>query len=163
MAESRATFAAGCFWSPEEEFRSIEGVTDAKVGYTGGHLPDPTYRQVCTGSTGHAEAVLVTFDPDVVSYEELLGHFWTMHDPTTLDRQGLDIGTQYRSSIFVSDEEQRQTALASRDEQQASRSDGRRIVTEIADVDVFWEAEDYHQKFLEKNRQRFGFRRLFGG
>ena len=129
----------------------------------GGHLPDPTYRQVCTGNTGHAEAILVTFDPDVVSYEELLGHFWAMHDPTTLDRQGLDIGTQYRSAIFVHDDEQRQTARTSRDERQASHSDGRRIVTEIADTDTFWEAEDYHQRFFEKNRQRFGFRRLFGG
>ena len=160
MAESRATFAAGCFWSPEEHFRSVAGVTGATVGYTGGHQPDPTYHEVCTGDTGHAEAVLVTFDPDVVSYKELLEHFWAMHDPTTPNRQGLDVGSQYRSAVFVHDDEQRRAACRSRDEQQALLGDGPRIVTEITDAGVFWEAEDFHQGFLEKRRARFGFRNL---
>ncbi len=162
MAESRATFAAGCFWGPEEEFRNLEGVLDARVGYTGGHVPDPTYHDVCTGSTGHAEAVLVTFDPEVIAYEDLLRHFWAMHDPTTLNRQGPDIGTQYRSAIFVHDAEQRGAALRSRGELQSALGANRRIATEIVDAGAFWDAEDYHQKFLEKNRQCFGLRRLFG-
>jgi len=162
MAELKATFAAGCFWGPEVLFREIQGVRDAVVGYTGGHLDHPTYHEVCTGTTGHAEAVLVTFDPDVVSYRELLSQFWAMHDPTTANRQGPDIGTQYRSAIFVHDEDQREAALASRDEEQARRRDGRRIVTEICDADTFWMAEDYHQRFMEKRQQHFGLRRMFG-
>ena len=162
MAELKATFAAGCFWEPEARFREIRGVRDAVVGYTGGHQDHPTYHEVCTGNTGHAEAVLVSFDPEVVSYRELLSHFWAMHDPTTANRQGPDVGTQYRSAIFVHDDEQREAALASRDEEQVRRHDGRRIVTEICDAGTFWVAEDYHQRFVEKHRRHFGLRRVFG-
>ena len=162
MTESKATFAAGCFWEPEVRFREIQGVVDAVVGYTGGHLDNPTYHDVCSGDTGHAEAILVTFDRDVVSYRELLSHFWAMHDPTTVNRQGPDIGTQYRSAIFVHDSEQREAAVLSREEQQTRRRDGRTIVTEICDAMTFWRAEDYHQKFFEKRRQRHGMARMFG-
>ena len=162
MAQSKATFAAGCFWGPEMHFREIRGVLDAVVGYTGGHMDHPTYHDVCRGDTGHAEAVLVSFDPGIVSYGELLSRFWAMHDPTTANRQGPDIGTQYRSAIFVHDVEQREAALASRDEEQARRLDGRTVVTEISDAGEFWVAEDYHQRYLEKHRQRFGLARMFG-
>ncbi len=162
MAETRATFAAGCFWGPEVRFREIQGVLDAVVGYTGGHLDNPTYHDVCTGRTGHAEAVLVTFDCDVVSYRELLSHFWAMHDPTTANRQGPDVGTQYRSALFVHDSGQREAARISREEQQARRRDGRTIVTEICDAMTFWMAEDYHQRFIEKRQQRHGVRHMFG-
>ena len=125
----KATFAAGCFWGVEHSFREVEGVSDAVSGYTGGTAENPTYKQVCTGKTGHAEAVEVTFDPDVVSYEQLLALFWSIHNPTTRDRQGWDIGSQYRSAIFFHSEEQRQAAEASRDAAQTHL--GKPIVTEI--------------------------------
>ncbi len=148
MATGKATFAAGCFWGVQDVFDSVDGVIETYVGYTGGNVDDPSYEQVCTDRTGHAEAVEVAFDPDVVSYEELLEVFWSNHNPTTLDRQGPDIGTQYRSAIFVHDDEQKQAALASRDEAQ-ERFD-RPIVTEITPATTFWRAEEYHQKYFAK-------------
>lgn len=145
-----ATFAAGCFWGVEAVFRQVPGVRDVEVGYTGGHADDPTYGDVCTGLTGHAEAVRVTFDPDVVSYGQLLEVFWSIHDPTTPDRQGLDVGTQYRSAVFAHAPEQEAAARASMGHLQASGSLSRPIVTEIAEAGPFWRAEDYHQRYLEK-------------
>ena len=145
----KATFAAGCFWGVEHGFREVEGVGDAISGYTGGHVENPTYKQVCTGRTGHAEAVEVTFDPDVVSYDQLLAVFWNVHNPTTRDRQGFDIGHQYRSAIFYHSDEQRRAAEASRDAAQTHLK--REIVTEIVPAQTFWPAEDYHQRYVEKN------------
>jgi peptide-methionine (S)-S-oxide reductase len=145
---AKATFAAGCFWGVEANFRSIDGVTGTTVGYTGGHVPNPTYREVCSHRTGHAEAVEVEFDPAVISYEELLGHFWRMHNPTTKNRQGWDIGDQYRSAIFFHDDEQRAAAEKSRDEEQTHRR--RKIVTEIVPAAPFYPAEEYHQRYHEK-------------
>jgi methionine-S-sulfoxide reductase len=145
----RATFAAGCFWGVEALFRETEGVLRTTVGYTGGVAPDPTYEQVCSGTTGHAESVEVWFDPAIVSYGELLRAFWSMHDPTTPDRQGWDFGSQYRSAIFVHDADQESAATASRDERQRSLS--RPIVTEIVPASTFHDAEDYHQRYFEKN------------
>ncbi|HZA60030.1 MAG TPA: peptide-methionine (S)-S-oxide reductase MsrA [Solirubrobacterales bacterium] len=144
----KATFAAGCFWQVEVEFRNTDGVKDAVVGYTGGSAERPTYEQVCTGSTGHAEAVEVTFDPEEVSYEELLDVFWGLHDPTQMNRQGPDVGTQYRSAIYFHSPEQEEQAIASRERAQADHSSP--IVTEIAAATDFWPAEDYHQRYLEK-------------
>jgi peptide-methionine (S)-S-oxide reductase len=149
----RASFAAGCFWGVEAAFREIEGVAATRVGYTGGTIVDPTYEQVCSGRTGHAEAVQVWFDPKVVSYAELLDAFWSVHDPTTPDRQGWDFGTQYRSAIFFHDSEQEQLAIASRDERQTSLP--RPIVTEIAPAAPFYDAEDYHQRYFEKHGGAF--------
>ncbi|HEY8678600.1 MAG TPA: peptide-methionine (S)-S-oxide reductase MsrA [Candidatus Dormibacteraeota bacterium] len=145
---NRATFAAGCFWGVEAAFRQIPGVTASMVGYTGGTAVDPTYKQVCTGRTGHAEAVQVDFDPAQVSYEQLLNIFWENHDPTTRNRQGWDIGTQYRSGIFVHDPEQQAAATASRDARQQHTR--KTIVTEITPAVAFYPAEDYHQRYLEK-------------
>jgi peptide-methionine (S)-S-oxide reductase len=145
----KATFAAGCFWGVEHTFREIEGVSDAVSGYTGGTAENPTYKQVCAGGTGHAEAVEVTYDPDVVAYEQLLAHFWSIHDPTTPNRQGWDIGSQYRSAIFYHSDEQRQAAEASRDAAQTHLA--KPIVTEIVAASTFWPAEDYHQRYVEKN------------
>ena len=143
-----ATFAAGCFWGVEASFREIEGVSATRVGYTGGHVSDPDYHQVCGGRTGHAEAVEVTFDPRTVSYERLLDAFWHMHNPTTRNRQGLDIGSQYRSAVFVHDADQMTAALASREAQQQSHT--RAIATEIEAAGPFYAAEDYHQQYFEK-------------
>jgi peptide-methionine (S)-S-oxide reductase len=144
----KATFAAGCFWQVEADFRRVEGVTRTTAGYTGGNLDRPSYEDVCTDRTGHAEAVEVEFDPQTVPYEQLLEVFWSGHDPTQLNRQGPDIGTQYRSAIFVHDEEQERAAQASR-ERARERFD-RRVVTEIVPAATFWPAEDYHQRYLEK-------------
>lgn len=144
----RATFAAGCFWGVEAAFREIEGVLKTTVGYTGGHTPNPTYERVCSHTTGHAEAVEVWFDPDAVTYEHLLQTFWRIHNPTTRDRQGWDIGSQYRSAIFFHDAGQETIALASRDVEQ--RSLRKPIVTEITPAGVFYEAEEYHQRYFEK-------------
>jgi peptide-methionine (S)-S-oxide reductase len=143
-----ATFAAGCFWGVEAEFRKIKGVLNATVGYTGGTTSDPTYRQVCTGTTGHAESVLVEFDPAQVSYERLLNVFWDIHDPTTPNQQGPDIGTQYRSAIFFHTPEQEASARASKKAQEARSP--RKIVTEITPASEFYPAEDYHQRYFEK-------------
>ncbi|MGB8519868.1 MAG: peptide-methionine (S)-S-oxide reductase MsrA, partial [Candidatus Tumulicola sp.] len=144
-----ATFAAGCFWGVEDAFRRIPGVADAVSGYTGGRTERPTYREVCGHGTGHAEAVEVTFDPSRVSYEQLLDVFWNLHDPTQLNRQGPDVGDQYRSAIFTHSPEQMQAALASRDAEQTKLR--RPIVTQILEAPAFWRAEDYHQRYFEKN------------
>jgi peptide-methionine (S)-S-oxide reductase len=157
-----AIFAAGCFWGVEAEFRRLDGVTATRVGYTGGRTEHPTYRQVCGRRTGHAEAVEVTFDPERVTYDELLARFWATHDPTTRNRQGVDVGSQYRSAIFFASPEQEAAATRSRDAEQARlEEDGgrgllgrrRRVVTEIAPAATFWAAEDYHQRYLEKRGQ----------
>lgn len=147
-----ATFAAGCFWGIERSFRQVNGVTDAEVGYTGGSTKNPTYEDVCTGRTGHAEAVRVEFDPAQVSYEELLDVFWRIHDPTQLNRQGPDIGSQYRSAIFFHDGGQEQAAQASKKKLEQSGAASRPIVTEIVPAATFWRAEDYHQRYLDKGR-----------
>jgi peptide-methionine (S)-S-oxide reductase len=145
----RATFAAGCFWGIEAAFREIEGVVQTSVGYTGGVTTEPSYGPVCSGNTGHAEAVDVWFDPDVVSYDDLVNTFWTIHDPTSKNRQGWDFGSQYRSAIFFHGAEQEQLAIASRDARQAAKP--RPIVTEIVPAPVFYDAEDYHQRYHEKH------------
>jgi peptide-methionine (S)-S-oxide reductase len=145
-----ATFGAGCFWGVEAEFRKTKGVTMTRVGYSGGSVPNPTYKDVCTDKTGHAEVVEVEFDPSQVTYEELLKVFWDNHNPTTLNRQGPDVGTQYRSVIFVHDPMQRAAAEKSRDELSKSGKWKNPIVTTIEDAATFWEAEDYHQQYLEK-------------
>jgi peptide-methionine (S)-S-oxide reductase len=146
----KATFAAGCFWGVEATFRAVPGVISTRVGYTGGKLAHPTYKDVCTDHTGHAEAVEVTYDPARVTYENLLEVFWENHNPTTLNRQGPDVGTQYRSAIFYHNPEQEAEARASRDGLQQSGAFRRPIVTEIVPAGEFWQAEDYHQQYLEK-------------
>ena len=145
----RATVAAGCFWGVEASFREVEGVLDTRVGYTGGRTSDPSYEQVCSGATGHAESVDVWFDPSVISYSDLLRTFWSVHDPTTRDRQGWDFGSQYRSAIFVHDAEQERLAIDSRDAQGGVLS--KPIVTEITPASIFHDAEDYHQRYFEKH------------
>jgi peptide-methionine (S)-S-oxide reductase len=150
QATEKATFAAGCFWGVEAAFRQVPGVVDTAVGYTGGSLANPTYENVCTDRTGHAEAVEVTFDPSRVRYEDLLNVFWENHDPTQKNRQGPDVGTQYRSAIFFHDPAQRDAAIASRDRLEKSGRFRRPIVTEIVPAATFWRAEEYHQKYLEK-------------
>jgi peptide-methionine (S)-S-oxide reductase len=146
----KATFGAGCFWGVEAAFRQVQGVTATAVGYMGGTLDKPTYEDVCTDRTGHAEVVQVDYDPARVSYEQLLDVFWANHDPTTLNRQGPDEGTQYRSAIFYHTPEQQAAATASRDKQQASGRFRRPIVTQIEPAATFWRAEEYHQQYLEK-------------
>jgi peptide-methionine (S)-S-oxide reductase len=146
----KATFAAGCFWGVEETFRQVPGVIETTVGYLGGHSANPTYKDVCTDETGHAEVVQVTFDPSKVSYEKLLDVFWSAHDPTTLNRQGPDIGTQYRSAIFFHSPEQERQARASKERMQVSGKFRRPIVTEITPASTFYPAEEYHQKYLAK-------------
>ena len=145
-----ATFAAGCFWGVEAAFRQVPGVTATRVGYTGGTTTNPTYKQVCTDRTGHAEAVEVTYDPARVSYDDLLRVFWETHDPTQRNRQGPDIGTQYRSAIFYHDPEQEAAARASKERLERSGVHKRPIVTEIVPAQTFYQAEDYHQQYLEK-------------
>ena len=144
-----ATFAAGCFWGVEVDFRNTPGVTDVQVGYTGGHVDEPDYKTVCSGTTGHAEAVEVTFDPDVVSYEQLVDRFWSLHDPTQVNRQGWDVGSQYRSAIFTHSPEQLEVAAESKARAQAQF--GKPIATEITPAGMFWPAEEYHQQYLVKN------------
>jgi peptide-methionine (S)-S-oxide reductase len=145
----RASFAAGCFWGVEAAFRELDGVLDVTVGYTGGTTTDPTYEQVCGGDTGHAEAVEVVFDPARVSYEQLLYTFWHIHNPTTPNRQGWDLGSQYRSAIFFHDAEQEQLAHATRELEQ--RSLPKPIVTEIVPATTFYRAEEYHQRYFERS------------
>lgn len=146
-----ATLAGGCFWGMEEIIRSLPGVVDTRVGYTGGHAESPTYKQVCTGATGHAEAIEIQFDPRKLSFDQLLGYFFRMHDPTTLNRQHNDIGTQYRSAIFYHSDQQRQTAERVKSEVDTSGKWKRPIVTEIVPAGTFFPAEDYHQDYLQKN------------
>jgi len=146
----KATFAAGCFWGIEAAFRQVKGVLSTAVGYTGGTTENPTYRDVCTHRTGHAEAVLVEFDPSVVPYDELLDVFWSIHDPTTLNRQGPDFGSQYRSAIFYHNEEQKAAAVASKERLEKSGKYRNSIVTEITPASEFYMAEEYHQQYLEK-------------
>jgi peptide-methionine (S)-S-oxide reductase len=149
---AKATFGAGCFWGVESAFRELPGVIEVISGYSGGDRPEPTYEAVCSGDTGHAEVVEVQFDPDSVSYDELLDKFWEVHDPTTLNRQGPDIGTQYRSVIFFHDAEQKTAATRSRDAAQSRFS--RPIVTQIVPESDFWRAEEYHQRYFEKQGGR---------
>ncbi len=146
----KATFAAGCFWGIEARFREVEGVVETSVGYTAGKLDSPTYQDVCSGTTGHAEAVQVTFDPMRVRYEELLDIFWGIHDPTTPNRQGPDVGEQYRSAIFFHSPEQERAARESKARLDASGRFKRPIVTQIVPAAQFWPAEEYHQRYLEK-------------
>jgi peptide methionine sulfoxide reductase msrA/msrB len=145
-----ATFAAGCFWGVESLFQKVKGVVETTVGYTGGSYPNPTYRQVCTGITGHAEAVQILFDAKIVSYEELLSLFWRMHDPTTPNRQGPDVGTQYRSAIFYHSEEQRKAAERSKEKFDRSNVYINKATTQIVPASTFYAAEDYHQDYFEK-------------
>lgn len=147
----QATFAAGCFWGVEAAFRRVSGVVEVTVGYTGGSTANPDYRAVCSGRTGHAEAVLLRFDPDKVSYRQLVEFFWKIHDPTTLNRQGPDVGSQYRSAIFTHSAAQAVTAKASLAELQASGQLRRPVVTEIVPATEFYPAEEYHQRYLEKH------------
>ena len=152
MAEpERATFAAGCFWGVEAAFRKIPGVVSAAVGYSGGQQPDPTYKDVCSGATGHAEVVEVRFDPERASYARLLEVFFSLHDPTTVDRQGPDVGTQYRSAIFYHSPEQESAAQALKDELTGSGRFSPPIVTEITAASEFYRAEEYHQEYFKKN------------
>jgi peptide-methionine (S)-S-oxide reductase len=153
MRTAKATFAAGCFWGVEESFSQIEGVVSTQVGYTGGHVQDPTYRDVCTGRTGHAESVKVEFDTERTSYRDLLEHFFSIHDPTTLDRQGVDVGSQYRSAIFYHDEAQR--LEAERVMREVQGRSVRKVVTQIAMAGPFYRAEEYHQRYIAKGGRSF--------
>ena len=148
----KAMFGAGCFWGVEYNFSKLDGVNEVLSGYSGGKTPEPTYEQVCNNSTEHAEVVLIEFDESVISYEELLNSFWDKHDPTTLNRQGPDVGSQYRSAIFYFDDEQRNLAQKSLDKLQQKLE--KKIVTEITEADTFWKAEEYHQKYFEKHNIR---------
>ena len=150
-----AYFATGCFWGADRRFWNLAGVIQTSVGYMGGNKPDPTYKEVCTGTTNHAEMVEVIFDPEIISYQRLLAEFWVMHDPTSLNQQGGDIGTQYRSSIFTTSPEQMQQALASKEiyQNELTKNGMDKIVTEILPASgvTYWLAEEYHQRYLEKN------------
>lgn len=146
----KATFAAGCFWGVEAAFRQIKGVKSTSVGFMGGTLENPTYKDVCTDRTGHAEVVQVEYDPDQVSYEDLLRTFWEIHDPTTMNRQGPDVGSQYRSAIFYHTPEQQAAAVAAKEKLESSGTYKRPIVTEIVPASEYYPAEDYHQQYLEK-------------
>ncbi|MGC1202911.1 MAG: peptide-methionine (S)-S-oxide reductase MsrA [Candidatus Acidiferrales bacterium] len=151
---AQATFAAGCFWGVEEAFRRLPGVATTTVGYTGGTKKNPSYQEVCTGKTGHAEAVEVEFDPAQVSFDELLAVFFQSHDPTTVNRQGPDVGTQYRSAIFYHDADQETAARAAKQKLEAAKVFPRPIVTDIESASDFYRAEDYHQQYLEKRGMR---------
>jgi len=147
----KATFGAGCFWHVEDLLSKTKGVNSTQVGYIGGNLPDPTYEEVCTDRTGHAEAVEVDYDPNEISYEELLDVFWNNHNPTTLNRQGPDVGIQYRSAIFYHDEKQKEIAEKSKSKLDSSGKFNDPIVTEITPAPTFYKAEEYHQKYFKKN------------
>jgi peptide-methionine (S)-S-oxide reductase len=150
MQTEKATFGAGCFWGVEETFRNLKGVLSTSVGYAGGRKENPTYQDVCTDKTGHAEVVEVEFDPSQISYDELLNVFWSNHNPTTLNRQGPDVGTQYRSVIFYHSPEQEATAKTSKEKVAKSGRFNRAIVTQIEPAPKFWRAEEYHQRYLQK-------------
>lgn len=147
----KATFAAGCFWHVEDLFRKTKGVSKTEVGYIGGNLADPTYEEVCAGATGHAEAVQIDYNPDMISYEELLDIFWKNHNPTTLNRQGPDVGVQYRSAVFFHDDEQKEAASKSKEKLAGSGKLQNPIVTEIVPAPKFYRAEEYHQKYFQKH------------
>ncbi len=147
----KATFGAGCFWHVEETFRHLKGVLSTTVGYTGGTLKNPTYEDVCTDKTGHAEVVELTYDPKIITYAELLMVFWDIHDPTTKNRQGPDVGTQYRSAIFYHSPEQQTTAELSKKNLEQKRKYSKKIVTEITKATTFYPAEEYHQQYLAKH------------
>lgn len=148
----KATFAAGCFWGVEEAFTHLEGVEETIVGYTGGHTTNPTYEEVCSHTTGHAEAVQITFNPEKISFEQLLNKFWEIHDPTTLNRQGPDIGSNYRSAIFYHTDEQKKLAEKSKNELESSgKLKNSPVVTEIVAAGPFYKAEEYHQKYYHKH------------
>lgn len=149
---NRATFAAGCFWGVEEAFRSLDGVLNTAVGYMGGTTEQPTYEQVCSGETGHAEVVDILFDPARISYEQLLKRFFSKHNPTTLNRQGWDIGTQYRSAIFCHSDEQRQQAQQMKQDLALSGRYDDPLVTDIVPATTFWRAEEYHQQYVSRRR-----------
>jgi peptide-methionine (S)-S-oxide reductase len=153
MATQNAIFAAGCFWGVEEAFREMPGVVSTAVGYIGGTTDKPTYEQICTDRTGHAEAVLVEFDPTRVSYDELLERFWKIHDPTQVNRQGPDHGTQYRTAIFYTNDEQQKAAEASKEQLGASGKHRRPIATQIVPAPEFYRAEEYHQQYFAKRGQ----------
>jgi len=146
----KATFGAGCFWGVEAAFRRVPGVVDAAVGFEGGKTEHPSYRDVCSHRTGHAEVVEVDYDPGQVSYEELLDVFWSIHNPTTKNRQGLDFGSQYRSVVFYHDEDQHRAAVASKEALDASGEHRRKVVTQIVPAAPFWRAEEYHQRYYDK-------------
>ena len=150
MSSEVCTLGGGCFWCLDGAFRRVRGVQSVMSGYAGGSLPNPGYEQVCSGNTGHAEVVQVTFDTEVISFREILEIFFTLHDPTTLDRQGADVGTQYRSAIFVHDDEQRQIAERSKAALQESGKHSKPIATTIEEAKTFWRGEEYHQRYLEK-------------
>ena len=163
MAPAKAMFGAGCFWGVEEAFRAVPGVINTTMGYAGGMIENPGYEEVCSGETGHAETVLVEYDPDRISYEDLLAKFWEIHDPTTRDRQGPDIGSQYRSIIFYFTPEQEQAAQKSMQELEESGkyrvgNYRRPVVTEILAAGPFYPAEEYHQRYLEKRQSRLSWR-----
>ncbi len=148
----KATFAAGCFWGVEAEFQKVNGVKSSMVGYTWGDFKNPTYHDVCSGKTGHAEAIQIEYDSDLVSYEQLLKIFWNIHDPTTLNRQGPDVGSQYRSAIFFHSPDQEKFAIKSKEILQNSDKHPNKVVTEIIPVSSFYKAEEYHQKYFEKGK-----------
>ncbi|MEK6904260.1 MAG: peptide-methionine (S)-S-oxide reductase MsrA [Nanoarchaeota archaeon] len=150
MKKEKTTFGAGCFWGVEEAFRTLKGVISTSVGYMGGRMKNPTYKDVCTDKTGHAEVVQIEYNPSKISYDKLLDIFWSIHNPTTLNRQGLDFGTQYKSVIFYHNEKQKKKALQSKERLENSGKYKKPIVTEITKASEFYRAEDYHQKYLMK-------------
>jgi len=155
--KEKATFGAGCFWGIETAFRKVKGVISTRVGYTGGHFDKPTYEDVCSHKTGHAEVIEIIYDPSIVTYEGLLNIFWKIHDPTTLNRQGWDVGTQYRSAIFYHNDFKKAEALASKEKMKKSGIYKKKIVTEIGPATKFYEAEEYHQQYNEKKKRRYLF------
>jgi len=160
MKAEKATFGAGCFWNIEEIFAKTKGIIKTKVGYIGGKTKNPTYEKVCSGKTGHVEAIEVIFDPSKISYDKLLDIFWKIHNPTTKNRQGLDIGTQYNSVIFYYDKKQKEVAEKSKKEIQ--KKSKKEIVTQIKKASYFWKAEEYHQKYIEKQGKKSLLERIFG-
>ena len=152
MKMNLATFGSGCFWCTEAIFQQLKGVESAVSGYSGGAVKNPTYKEVCTGNTGHAEVIQVTYNPEIISYTELLEVFWQTHDPTTLNRQGADVGTQYRSAIFYHNEEQKKLAEGYKQKLEEAKIFNNPIVTEIKEFDVFYKAEDYHQEYYDNNK-----------
>ncbi len=152
MKMNLATFGSGCFWCTEAIFQQLKGVESAVSGYSGGAVKNPTYKEVCTGNTGHAEVIQVTYNPEIISYTELLEVFWQTHDPTTLNRQGADVGTQYRSAIFYHSEEQKKLAEGYKQKLEDAKIFNNPIVTEITEFDIFYKAEDYHQEYYDNNK-----------